>query len=744
MSRAQAKDQPLYDRVVADAKRKFDVWPSIPASSWVVAEYKRRGGTYRGKKPGGTGGLEKWYDEEWVDLARSTDSKGRVKRWVQCARPKQGSKQYPKCVPLARARAMTPAQRIAAVKRKRKVESKPKRGKARAPRRAATMNGSDRIGTPMILAELRGLSSMAKALEKYAQKERLPTWAEYKIQRAQLNLRGAASKVAYGTGLKLKPNDAGYMARVNLTQIAEDADYMLSRLARDTRLPEWMEHIIHAAHADVERVYTRFVRVANGRQSNPTVPRLEYVAKTYPLNVFMQTAMTLLEALGLHDLQADLWGDYLEVARAGGGSEDLFDLPMQASDGALAGSTRYDRYLPFVAQSMNRAHKRLVKTWSRYTGVPGSGADFIELGSFSAPGSLGAKFDQGALQHYKDADWKPIDLSLSEREQRRAALDAKHSFHNHTSRLRGSLRALVDYAEETGDDLGQYKTQDEVERLFGLVEEHGATRALAPSQTGTVVYEFPDGWTVQELNTFDQLAAEAAVMQHCLDTYDVRDGRVYADEWVKGPGVRIFSLRDPKGRPHLTMEWDLDTFSGSQFRGKQNAWPNDEYAERMIPFRDEVLEKPLVPATAAEVSRAEKLVGRLHWGPVLLGVFRGGPQGKPYALLRYGEGTDADYIGAYYLDKMEGDFHMSKSQLDAGREDLHSLPWHILKNYDVGSWHSLAPTLFDDHSDEMLAYISNEEFPFENRWSRTHRGANPARPRATLRRHAELKRRLMR
>ena len=38
----------LYNRVTAAAKKKFDVWPSAYASSWVVKEYKKRGGKYKG------------------------------------------------------------------------------------------------------------------------------------------------------------------------------------------------------------------------------------------------------------------------------------------------------------------------------------------------------------------------------------------------------------------------------------------------------------------------------------------------------------------------------------------------------------------------------------------------------------------------------------------------------------------------------------------------------------------------
>lgn len=37
----------LYTRILSEAKDRFDVYPSAVANAWVVAEYKRRGGTYK-------------------------------------------------------------------------------------------------------------------------------------------------------------------------------------------------------------------------------------------------------------------------------------------------------------------------------------------------------------------------------------------------------------------------------------------------------------------------------------------------------------------------------------------------------------------------------------------------------------------------------------------------------------------------------------------------------------------------
>tara|TARA_Y100000289_G_C3898541_1_gene137906 strand:- start:259 stop:444 length:186 start_codon:yes stop_codon:yes gene_type:complete len=45
-SKATPNNKALYARVKAEAKRKFDVYPSAYANGWLVRTYKKRGGTY--------------------------------------------------------------------------------------------------------------------------------------------------------------------------------------------------------------------------------------------------------------------------------------------------------------------------------------------------------------------------------------------------------------------------------------------------------------------------------------------------------------------------------------------------------------------------------------------------------------------------------------------------------------------------------------------------------------------------
>jgi hypothetical protein len=71
-------------------------------------------------------GLRSWVRANWVDIAnpRSDGS------FPKCGRSKgEKRKKYPKCVPIAKARAMSPSQRRAAVSRKQRAESRSRKGK---------------------------------------------------------------------------------------------------------------------------------------------------------------------------------------------------------------------------------------------------------------------------------------------------------------------------------------------------------------------------------------------------------------------------------------------------------------------------------------------------------------------------------------------------------------------------------------------------------------------------------------
>jgi hypothetical protein len=59
--------------------------------------------------------LRRWVDEKWVDIGAPKKNG----KYQPCGRKKGDGRKYPKCVPLAKAKRMTAAQKKSAVSRKR-------------------------------------------------------------------------------------------------------------------------------------------------------------------------------------------------------------------------------------------------------------------------------------------------------------------------------------------------------------------------------------------------------------------------------------------------------------------------------------------------------------------------------------------------------------------------------------------------------------------------------------------------
>jgi hypothetical protein len=94
----------LYNKIKMEAKKRFKKWPSAYGSAWLVKEYKKRGGTYSGKKSRSSG-INRWMDEKWIDVCK-------LPKKVACGRPKLSmndwKKKYPYCRPSKRINSKTP------------------------------------------------------------------------------------------------------------------------------------------------------------------------------------------------------------------------------------------------------------------------------------------------------------------------------------------------------------------------------------------------------------------------------------------------------------------------------------------------------------------------------------------------------------------------------------------------------------------------------------------------------------
>jgi len=91
-----------------------------------------------------------------------------------------------------------------------------------------------------------------------------------------------------------------------------------------------------------------------------------------------------------------------------------------------------------------------------------------------------------------------------------------------------------------------------------------------------VVYRWPDGWTVQDVQSSNDLEAEGNLMGHCV-------GGAHYKEMVESGAGKIFSLRDKGGKPHATIETDLhpEGMYVNQIQGRENAPPVPKHVARL-------------------------------------------------------------------------------------------------------------------------------------------------------------------
>lgn len=122
--------------------------------------------------------------------------------------------------------------------------------------------------------------------------------------------------------------------------------------------------------------------------------------------------------------------------------------------------------------------------------------------------------------------------------------------------------AVGQYVEAVGIDVGRLSIAQAIEAAKDFEhEEVGAER-------GEIVWRFADGFTVQRLTADRQLDEEGRAMQHCVGSY--------CAEVRRGDSL-IYSLRDAKDRPHVTMEWSPKAGRWTQIKGKQNERPVAKY-----------------------------------------------------------------------------------------------------------------------------------------------------------------------
>lgn len=178
------------------------------------------------------------------------------------------------------------------------------------------------------------------------------------------------------------------------------------------------------------------------------------------------------------------------------------------------------------------------------------------------------------------------------------AKESRGDYYAAVHTLMDKAPAIAQWAKESRTDIGKIDLATALETI--------ATYKFKTSlvEQGTIVFRYADGWTVQELRTERALSQEGKNMQNCVGGYC---------ETVEKGEARIYSVRDPSGQPHVTMELvppkgppnygaDLEPedFVRSEKRllwhfeqvlGKQNDAPTAAYRDRAREFVDKAFEK---------------------------------------------------------------------------------------------------------------------------------------------------------
>lgn len=150
---------------------------------------------------------------------------------------------------------------------------------------------------------------------------------------------------------------------------------------------------------------------------------------------------------------------------------------------------------------------------------------------------------------------------------------------------------IIDWANAKHPDIMQYDMQQANEAAHLWHEELKSKQSYSTYKTNNVVYKFSDNWSMVKLTEGD-CKAEGELMGHCVGSYcsSVAQGTTH-----------IYSLRDPKNLPHVTIEIDIERHYSSldslynnrkgvmevvQIQGKQNEDPLPEYKKRIKEWFD--------------------------------------------------------------------------------------------------------------------------------------------------------------
>lgn len=147
--------------------------------------------------------------------------------------------------------------------------------------------------------------------------------------------------------------------------------------------------------------------------------------------------------------------------------------------------------------------------------------------------------------------------------------DSPQDYINAANALASVAPHLPSWQRKAKIDINQLSMAEVIAQIEAWLE----TTRPEPAQAGRIVYRFPDGWTVQRLVTEEQILSEGTTMRHCMR--DPAKG-YFQRTLCEGPfgsitpEIRIYSLRDANGVPHVTLMQDVASGAFVEVRSQGN------------------------------------------------------------------------------------------------------------------------------------------------------------------------------
>ena len=143
-----------------------------------------------------------------------------------------------------------------------------------------------------------------------------------------------------------------------------------------------------------------------------------------------------------------------------------------------------------------------------------------------------------------------------------------------------AIPEIADWAAQVNPNISSYSPDQAMQasdEWHQMMAGQGEGKMYEATKQENIAYG-PDwknpkynGWTIQKVISENDLLAEGNKMDHCVGSYCER---------VEEGFSKIYSLRDPQNKPHITMETD-DFDRVEQIQGKSNSIPKSEYREMM-------------------------------------------------------------------------------------------------------------------------------------------------------------------